>query len=51
MTDSMILDGFRQGDATIIRKYFYGYCKVGYSVFDQRYQLSEKENLDFKLCW
>ena len=46
----MILDGFRQGDATIIRKYFYGYCKVGYSVFDQRYQLSEKENLDFKLC-
>jgi RNA polymerase sigma factor (sigma-70 family) len=47
MTDSMILDGFRQGDATIIRKYFYGYCKVGYSVFDQRYQLSEKENLDF----
>ena len=24
-----------------------GYCQVGYNIFDQRYQLREKENLDF----
>lgn len=29
------------------REYFYGYCQAGYYIFDQRYQLSEKENLDF----
>ena len=42
-----ILSGFREGDADIIREYFYGYCQVGYNIFDQRYQLREKENLDF----
>ena len=47
LLDEEILEGFREGDADIIRKYFYGYCKVGYNLFDQRYQLREKENLDF----
>ena len=47
LSDDDILKGFRNGDASIIREYFYGYCKAGYIVFDQRYQLSEKENLDF----
>ena len=41
------MSGFREGDAYIIREYFYGYCQVGYNIFDQRYQLREKENLDF----
>jgi len=47
LPDKEILSGFRKGDALIIRKYFYGYCEVGYNIFNQRYRLSEKENLDF----
>ena len=47
LSDEEILGGFREGDANIIREYFYGYCQVGYTIFDQRYQLREKENLDF----
>ena len=47
LSDSEILKGFRRGDADVIREYFYGYCQIGYSIFDRRYQLSEKENLDF----
>ena len=47
LSDEEILEGFREGDADIIREYFYGYCKVGYNLFAQRYQLREKENLDF----
>ena len=47
LSDEEILNGFRNGDAHIIRKYFYGYCKLGYNIFNQRYQLSLKENLDF----
>ena len=27
--------------------YFYGYCQIGYNIFDQRYQLRGKQNLDF----
>ncbi|MBP5338691.1 MAG: transcriptional regulator [Prevotella sp.] len=47
LSDDEILSGFREGNATVIREYFYGYCQVGYNIFDQRYQLREKENLDF----
>ena len=47
LSDKDIIKGFRQGDANIIRTYFYGYCEIGYYIFDQRYQLHEKENLDF----
>jgi RNA polymerase sigma factor (sigma-70 family) len=47
LSDEEILGGFREGDADIIREFFYGYCQVGYNIFDQRYQLREKENLDF----
>ena len=47
MSEKAIINGFRTGRADIIREYFYGYCQVGYHVFDQRYQLSKKENLDF----
>jgi len=47
LPDSKIIEGFRNGNSKIIREYFYGYCQAGYNLFDQRYQLSEKENLDF----
>ena len=47
LSEQAIISGFRKGDANIIREYFYGYCQAGYYIFDQRYQLSDKENLDF----
>ena len=47
LTESEIINGFKRGDAVIIHEYFYGYCQIGYHIFDQKYHLSEKENLDF----
>lgn len=47
LSDEQIIRGFRDGDAYIIRTYFYGYCEIAYHIFDQRYQLREKQNLDF----
>jgi len=47
LSEQAIISGFRKGDADIIREYFYGYCQTGYNIFDQKYQLREKENLDF----
>ena len=47
LSDDEIIAGFREGDSDIIREYFYGYCEAGYRLFDQRYQLSGKQNLDF----
>ena len=47
LSDNEILNGFRKGDAAIIRDYFYRYCEIGYNMFDQKYQLREKQNLDF----
>ena len=47
LSDEDIINGFRKGDAVIIREYFYEWCRAGYYIFDQRYELSKKENLDF----
>ena len=47
LSDEAIINGFRKGDAVIIREYFYEWCRAGYYIFDQRYELSKKENLDF----
>ncbi len=47
LSDNKIIEGFRRGDSDIIQEYFYGYCRIGYFIYDQKYQLSEKENLDF----
>lgn len=47
MSDEDILWFFRQGDAGVIRRYFYGYLEVAYNIYNQQYQLSGKENLDF----
>ena len=47
LSDSAIIRGFRNGNPNIIHEYFYGYCKIGYNIFNQQYQLSKKENLDF----
>jgi hypothetical protein len=47
LSDKRIIEGFRAGDADIIGDYFYEYCRMGYYIFDKRYKLSGKENLDF----
>lgn len=47
LSEEEIIEGFREGDSEIIREYFYEYCRIGYYVFDQKYQLSGKQNLDF----
>lgn len=47
LLDEEIIEGFREGDSDIVREYFYGYCEAGYRLFDLRYQLSGKQNLDF----
>ena len=47
LSEDEIIEGFRIGHPDIIREYFYGYCMAGYNIFDQRYQLRGKENLDF----
>ncbi len=46
LTDTEILTGFREGDEHVFRDYFYPYCRQGYHVFDKKYQLQGKENLD-----
>lgn len=45
--DNYIIEGFRRGDARVFKNFFYEYCEVAYRIFDQRYGLSQKENLDF----
>lgn len=47
LSDKEILDGFRRGDSDIFRKYFYEYCRTAYYMFDRKYELSKKQNLDF----
>ena len=47
MTDEEIIQGIKRGDADITRRYFYGYCRVAYSVCDRRYGLSGKTDMDF----
>ena len=47
LSDRQIIEGFRKGDSYIIRRYFYDNCQVAYRLFDKKYQLSKKENLDF----
>lgn len=44
LSDREIIKGFREGNSDIIRYYFYGYCEVGYNIFDERYKLREKQN-------
>lgn len=47
LTDDEILEGFRNGDARIVREYYYGYCRVAYCVYDRRYGLYQKPGMDF----
>lgn len=45
--DKEIINGFRRGDRYFFQLYFYNYCQTAYNIFDKKYELSKKENLDF----
>lgn len=47
MTDEEIIQGLKRGDAEITRRYFYDALRVAYHVYDQRYALSNKTDMDF----
>ena len=47
LTDDEILEGFKQSNGKIVKEYFYGYCRVAYCVYDQRYDLRSKPGMDF----
>ena len=47
LSDKEIIAGFRRGNSYIFKQYFYEYCQVAYHLFDKKYDLSSKENLDF----
>ena len=46
-SESEIIEGFREEDAYFFQRYFYEYCRVAYNIYDKKYGLSQKENLDF----
>ena len=47
LKDEEIICGFRQNNPQITQKYFYGFCKIAYITWNERYQLLNKEELDF----
>ena len=47
LSDDEILEGFKNSDGKIVKEYFYGYCRVAYCVYDQRYDLRSKPGMDF----
>ena len=47
LSDSEILQGFKDADARIVKEYFYGYCRVAYCIYDRRYDLRNKPGMDF----
>lgn len=47
LDDDEIITGFKLKNPQITQKYFYGFCKIAYTTWNKRYQLSEKEELDF----
>ena len=47
MTDELIIERLRTFDADSTKRYFYGYCRKAYNIFDHRYQLSQKTGMDF----
>lgn len=47
LSDDDILQGFKHGDARIVKEYFYGYCRVAYCIYDKQYSLRQKPGMDF----
>jgi len=47
LSDQEILQGFKQGDEKITKRYFYDYCRMAYTVCNRTYQLTSKDGMDF----
>lgn len=47
LDDDRILEGFRKYDSEITQKYFYGYCRMAYHIYNKRYGLDYKFGMDF----
>ena len=47
LSDDEILLGFRRADGSVVKEYFYGYCRVAYCIYDKRYDLRHKPGMDF----
>lgn len=47
LTDNEILQGLKRRDSRITQAYFYGYCRMAYSIYDKRYDLRYKPGMDF----
>ena len=47
MTDAEILNLLRSGDEETTREYFYNWCRMAFAVCDEKYNLWQKEGMDF----
>lgn len=47
LSEVEIVEGFKKKNGQILKKYFFGYCEVAYGTWNKKYQLSNKEFLDF----
>lgn len=47
MTDEQIIAGLKRGDGEITRHYFYDYCRMAYHIYDKKYDLRNKIDMDF----
>lgn len=47
LSDNEILQGFKDANSNIVREYFYGYCRIAYCIYDKRYGLRTKPDMDF----
>lgn len=47
LSEEEIITGFKLKNPQITQKYFYGFCKIAYNTWNERYQLLGKEELDF----
>ena len=47
LSDDEILEGFKDGDAAIVKEYYYGYCRIAYCIYDKQYDLRSKPGMDF----
>ncbi len=47
LTDEEIITGLRNRDSEITKTYFYGYCRIAYYIYQQKYELQLKPEMDF----
>ena len=47
LSDMDIVDGLKRKDERVTREYFYKYCRIAYTIYNNRYGLEGKPGLDF----